>query len=166
MKKLLPVFLFLTLFASKGISQNIAASLNMYPGMVENFSRETRINYTGATLEIHHPFRKLNLSSGITFRSINWGSQLSIEESIYFPLLDKEGSTINLRSAISLAYPLFYNKQLLGFGASTGIEVRFKKFHRLGFYSGARFNSLPGYRELSSKSNFFEGELGIKIYRN
>jgi len=143
------------------VGQDWTFSIQSYQVINASFQNPIRFNHFGGALDYGYEVQQLDLSSNISFRSIDWGNQVSIGQGISFEILKREKWKISHKNNVQINLPLYYNKLLLGYGITSGFEWSAAKLQGLVIYYGISFNHLPDYLEWSQRKLIFEGAFSI-----
>jgi len=119
----------LSVFLALSISgQKLILDLYSYPTIDREFSPSVIVPYGGLGLSLRHG-KNQRFESGLSFRSVPWGAELSLSERFIFVNIDKEKYAFGNSSKVFLGLPLFYNKLSISTAISSEsmLKVNFSK---------------------------------------
>lgn len=158
------LFFVILIIGTKDLSgQKWTMNLDLYPNWSSKLERSLIVPYGGLGLRYHYEIKNIRSASGMGFRSILWGNEVSLDQVVTLPVYKKDGLYIENENTIHLSYPLFYNKHTLAMGASSKLQFENKRFSRFRFYLGIRYSKSLLYREYNTRNFLLEGNIGCNI---
>ncbi len=94
--------------------------LQAFPSIARNYSPNIVFPYSGIGLSIGHGINR-NLEAGISFRSVPWGSEVSLSEGYRIKLMDTPAFEVKNTSKLFIGIPLYYNKFSLSSALSSEV---------------------------------------------
>lgn len=168
MKKLSLFYFLFILSITSVYSQSITLNTNSFYGIWNNESNGYYYGGGGLGLAYDHPLKKGSLRSGLAYRSINWGNQLSLNTGVRMPYLTKEKWSLHGVTSVGLGLALFRDNPLFVWSVDYMPEFSWhlgKKFHlNVGF--GIRFTNCPAYKNYGNINQVLELPLNIGFQFN
>lgn len=149
--------------SSLSLAQRLTLNTDLYPNFTKDYSRAVILPFGGLSLNYHYRIKGQNLASGLNFRSIAWGNEVSVDQEIILPIIDGQRIILTNVNTVHFSYPLFYNKQSIGFGLSSRLQIASIKLKRFRFYGGVRFSYNNVYGEISQNAALIEGRVGTSF---
>ena len=167
MKKIIPILLFLHLFLFSGYSQNLELNTKSFYGIWNNEVAEYAYGGGGLEIVYEHPLKKGSLRSGLEFRSIDWGNQVSLNIGYQIPYISKDKWALSGITSTGIGLALFQDNPL--FVWSVGYMPEFtwpnkQKFNLVvGF--GIRYTNSPAYKNYGEINQVldFPFKIGFKF---
>ena len=153
------VFTFSTLF---GLGQKVEVKANYLQGF--HYTSNWDLFKGGSELMINYrnPVKDFIVNTGVSFRTIQWGNQLSISTGITKSFF---GDRTEFGAEIQNGIALFYEKPL--YSLNLGVKASYLFFKKekltLGVSGEIRFTSCPGYKNYSLIYSVWEIPLGLFI---
>lgn len=158
---ILPLVLLFSFLASS-TAQRLTFDLLAFPSISKGYVPNVVIPYSGVCLSLIHG-KNSNFETGISFRSLPWGSEVALSEGYRIDLLSRSRYLLNSTSKVFIGLPLFYNKLSLSSALSTEVNLKFKNFERVILNGGFRVNANAFYKTTSKRYIFSEAVLGLRI---
>lgn len=119
----------------------------------------------GMELAYEHPIKKGALRTGLEFRSINWGNQLSLNTAYKMNFIQKEKWSLSGLSSVGLGMALFRPKSLFVWSIGFIPEVTWPQKSRvhLNFGMGFRYTNNSAYKNYSQIYRLIEFPFKIGI---
>lgn len=152
------LILFLSISVCTIYSQSIELNVKSLYGIWNNELTEYYYGGAGAELLYEHPLKKGSLRSGLEFRSINWGNQLTLNIGYSLPFVEKPTWSINGIGTTGIGFALLRQHPL--FVWSTGYMTEFvwlkKKKINFNIGLGFRYTHNPAYIKYGYINQVFE----------
>lgn len=142
--------------------QSLSLDLQAYPNLTKLYQPSIIIPYGGIGLSFGYYAKKQKLSTGINFRSSNWGNELSVKQSIVFNIVNGQKYVLNQSNTGHFFIPLYHNKLSGGLALASALHFHIASRPRIYFSWGLRYNYYPNYVG-KAKSSYLESSLGIHI---
>lgn len=135
-------FLYVTAFA-----QNIEIGISSYPGIWHNVSAEGFNGGGGIDIMYDHPLKKGHVRSGLEFRSIDWGNQVSIKAGYLASYIEKPRWSLSGLTSLGAGFALFRENPIFVWSAEYLPEFRWysKKRFNASLSVGIRYSHAPKY---------------------
>ncbi len=168
MKRQVTLLILLFKFTSfSAFSQNIGLNFNSFYGIWNN--EIAAYNYGGGGMELYfeQPIKLGAIRSGIAYRFIDWGSQISIEFAYNSPYILKDNYALRGISSAGIGLALFKENPL--FVWSIGYMPEFtwlrKKRIDLNIGFGIRYTHNPAYKKYGKINQVLEFpiKIGFKL---
>ncbi|GLR15943.1 hypothetical protein [Portibacter lacus] len=155
------VIAFVVVFACSvnGIAQRLTIDLESFPTLTQDYGKSIIAPYSGIGLTYFYD----KYATGLNYRSVPWGSEVSVSQAFNIPFYQSEKIAVGSSSQVYVGVPLYYNKFSTSLGASSRVTLKFEKFQRIFISGGLGYHISPSYRSISSKYQFVEGILAFHI---
>lgn len=151
------------MFALKANAQKFEASTKSFYGLWNTESSEYYYGGGGLELSYDIPLNKGAIKTGLEFRSIDWGNQLSLNIGYNAPYITKEKWALHGITTVGLGMALFYDNSLFAWSIGYTPEFVFRKDKRLniGLGLGLRYTQSPRYKDYGSINQVLEIPLRV-----
>lgn len=156
MKKILIIICSLSTFSI--FSQNIEANLKSFYGIRNNEAIEYFYGGGGLELLYTQPIKKGFLRTGLEFRTIDWGNQLSVNIGYSHPYLSKETWSLKGIGSAGLGLALFYKKPQFVWSTEymTAFQWLLQKKINMDIGLGIRYTHNPAYKNYGKINQVLE----------
>ena len=167
MKQIAYIFLFLSLSVFHGFGQQIEFNTNSFYGIWSNEKGGYYYSGGGFDLIYAHPLAKGELRSGIDFRNIDWGNQLTLNIGYTAPYISKDKWQLNGITSTGLGMALFHDNSLfvLSVGYMPEISWRNDKKFSWSIGLGVRYTTSPAYKNYGTINQVLDFPYHHRIHR-
>lgn len=167
MKKIILISILFFLILLKANGQNFEVNTKSYYGLWNKASSGYFYGGGGLELSYNYPINKGAIQSGIEFRSINWGNQISLQVGYNASYLNREKWSLNGVSSVGVGFALFHDNPLFVWSIDYTPEFILLKHKKLniGVGIGVRYTHSPAYKDYGAINQVFEMpiRLGFKF---
>lgn len=162
MKKWITLFIIINILSVANIkAQQVQINVLYLQGI--HYSNNWDLYKGGAELSVDYtfPIKNLNYSGGIAFRTVQWGTQMSLSLGVVKPMTDRIELGVNWQNGMAL----FHSRKLYVFGGGVKASYLFLKKEKLhmGIYIEVRYTACPTYKNYSNIYTLTEIPMGLFI---
>lgn len=158
MKTLITLLLLLIMTSVRAQDKRLSIYFNNYLGLWSDEGGESYRGGGGLAIEISHDISGMQYIAGIEYRSINWGSSLSLLTGLRHDITETEKIKIQGASRLGLGTALFRKHVLFQFSLDYIPEIQWKigRGHLLTLGAGLRYTNCPSYQKYGALHQILE----------
>jgi hypothetical protein len=147
MKQIVFLAIFIYFFAASAQSQSVNFNTNSFYGLWQNEGGGYFYSGGGFDLLYIHPLKKGALQTGLAFRTVNWGNQVSLNMGYQAPYILKEKWSLSGVTSADFGLALFVDNSLFVYSVDYIPVFTLHRNKRFDFEAGLgiRFTHSPAY---------------------